>query len=71
MCLCVPCAEALRTQTNKCPLCRTPVKGLLRVGSLPAAPSGARGAAKAADGGEDLEEVQLLPREPRVVVGDV
>lgn len=70
MCLCMPCAEALRTQTNKCPLCRTPVKGLLRVSALPAGSGGSRGSGKAADGGEDLEEVQLLSRERRTG-GDV
>lgn len=31
MCLCRDCAEQLRTQTNKCPICRAPVETLLKI----------------------------------------
>jgi len=31
MCLCHDCAQMLRTQTNKCPICRTQVKSLLEI----------------------------------------
>ena len=31
MCLCHECAKMLRTQTNKCPICRTPVQSLLEI----------------------------------------
>jgi len=31
MCLCAACAELMRTQTNKCPICRAPVKKLLSI----------------------------------------
>ena len=31
MCLCHECAQMLRTQTNKCPICRTQVKSLLEI----------------------------------------
>jgi E3 ubiquitin-protein ligase MGRN1 len=31
MCLCHDCAEALRKQTNKCPICREPVQSLMRI----------------------------------------
>ena len=29
-CLCEGCASNLRSQTNKCPMCRTPIEGLLK-----------------------------------------
>eukprot|EP01060_Flectonema_neradi_P006368 TRINITY_DN1429_c0_g1_i1.p1 TRINITY_DN1429_c0_g1~~TRINITY_DN1429_c0_g1_i1.p1 ORF type:complete len:171 (+),score=29.15 TRINITY_DN1429_c0_g1_i1:97-609(+) len=29
-CLCQGCASDLRNQTNKCPMCRTPIEGLLK-----------------------------------------
>eukprot|EP01113_Clastostelium_recurvatum_P008593 TRINITY_DN1407_c0_g1_i9.p1 TRINITY_DN1407_c0_g1~~TRINITY_DN1407_c0_g1_i9.p1 ORF type:complete len:817 (-),score=186.46 TRINITY_DN1407_c0_g1_i9:562-3012(-) len=35
MCLCHPCAETMRTQTNKCPICRAPVKALLKIALPP------------------------------------
>jgi len=31
MCLCHECAQMLRQQTNKCPICRTPVRSLLEI----------------------------------------
>lgn len=31
LCLCSACAELMRTQTNKCPICRAPVKKLLTI----------------------------------------
>jgi hypothetical protein len=31
MCLCASCAELMRTQTNKCPICRAPVRRLLSI----------------------------------------
>lgn len=31
MCLCRDCAEELRLQTNKCPICRAPVSSLLKI----------------------------------------
>jgi hypothetical protein len=31
MCMCQPCAAALRTQTNKCPICRDPMESLLHI----------------------------------------
>ena len=31
MCLCSECAKQLRYQTNKCPICRTPVESLLQI----------------------------------------
>ena len=31
MCLCAECAQALRLQTNKCPLCRQPVESFLQI----------------------------------------
>ena len=31
MCLCVDCAQALRLQSNKCPICRGPVQSLLHI----------------------------------------
>jgi len=31
LCLCAACAELMRTQTNKCPICRAPVKKLLTI----------------------------------------
>jgi hypothetical protein len=31
MCLCHACAGALRTQTNKCPICRNPIEKLLHI----------------------------------------
>jgi len=31
LCLCAGCAEVMRTQTNKCPICRAPVKKLLSI----------------------------------------
>jgi hypothetical protein len=31
MCLCHDCAQQLRMQTNKCPICRTPVENLLQI----------------------------------------
>jgi len=31
MCLCHECAETLRKQTNKCPICREPVQSLMRI----------------------------------------
>ena len=31
MCLCADCAQSLRTQSNKCPICRGPVQSLLHI----------------------------------------
>jgi hypothetical protein len=31
MCMCQACAAALRTQTNKCPICREPMESLLHI----------------------------------------
>lgn len=31
MCLCSDCAQSLRTQSNKCPICRGPVQSLLHI----------------------------------------
>jgi hypothetical protein len=31
MCLCKACADALRSQTNKCPICREPMESLLHI----------------------------------------
>jgi len=31
MCLCHQCAEVLRYQSNKCPICRGPVRSLLKI----------------------------------------
>ena len=31
MCLCSECAQSLRTQSNKCPICRGPVQSLLHI----------------------------------------
>ena len=31
MCMCAPCAKALREQTNKCPICRRQVESLLKI----------------------------------------
>jgi hypothetical protein len=31
MCLCGDCAKRLRVQTNRCPICRTPVESLLQI----------------------------------------
>ena len=31
MCLCGECAEAFRSQTNKCPICRSHVRTLLQI----------------------------------------
>jgi hypothetical protein len=39
MCLCNGCAELMRVQTNKCPICRAPVRNLLRVMIAKDAPS--------------------------------
>ena len=35
MCLCEGCAESLKVQSVKCPICRGPVRGLLKVDVLP------------------------------------
>jgi len=31
MCICKACADALRNQTNKCPICREPMESLLHI----------------------------------------
>eukprot|EP00879_Flechtneria_rotunda_P025065 GHRR01026604.1.p1 GENE.GHRR01026604.1~~GHRR01026604.1.p1 ORF type:complete len:151 (-),score=26.01 GHRR01026604.1:959-1411(-) len=31
MCMCQPCAAALRTQTNKCPICRKGIESLMHI----------------------------------------
>jgi hypothetical protein len=31
MCMCQPCASALKTQTNKCPICREEIESLLHI----------------------------------------
>lgn len=31
MCICKACADALRSQTNKCPICREPMESLLHI----------------------------------------
>jgi E3 ubiquitin-protein ligase MGRN1 len=31
LCVCAPCAELMRMQTNKCPICRAPVTSLLKI----------------------------------------
>jgi hypothetical protein len=31
MCICKACAEALRNQTNKCPICRKSMESLLHI----------------------------------------
>lgn len=35
LCVCAPCAELMRVQTNKCPICRAPVTSLLSIPALP------------------------------------
>jgi len=62
MCLCNGCAELMRLQTNKCPICRSPVRSLLHVVLGKDAPQ------QDQDSGEDEREDQLLTRRQREVV---
>jgi len=68
MCLCHGCSELMRLQTNKCPICRAPVRSLLHVvlgkegssSSSTSSPSLQDGV-----GGEEETEDQLLSRRQR------
>jgi hypothetical protein len=46
-CLCADCAAQLRMQTNKCPICRTPVTSLLTISALGGGGADGAGGAKA------------------------
>eukprot|EP01063_Lacrimia_lanifica_P016003 TRINITY_DN22631_c0_g1_i1.p2 TRINITY_DN22631_c0_g1~~TRINITY_DN22631_c0_g1_i1.p2 ORF type:complete len:377 (+),score=123.28 TRINITY_DN22631_c0_g1_i1:120-1250(+) len=60
MCLCFECAQELRKATNKCPICRTAITGLLkREGAPPPPPPAVEEAPSAAppsDGAADADE---------------
>jgi len=74
MCLCAACAEMMRTQTNKCPICRAPVKKLLTIrlsGANAATTSLSGESPKLSDektSGDDEydKEDELLPRRERI-----
>lgn len=75
LCLCAACAELMRTQTNKCPICRAPVKKLLTIHLSPSELAGNQklttqslsdGPLKnKADEDYDDKEDELLSRHPR------
>ncbi len=45
MCMCHGCASALKTQTNKCPICRNEIESLLHIKiNKPGAPAAGAGA---------------------------
>ncbi len=53
MCMCHGCASALKTQTNKCPICRNEIESLLhiKINARPAAASTGAPAGTAAAAG--------------------
>ena len=51
MCMCHTCANELKTQTNKCPICRNVISSLLHIKIAPKDPAAAAGGAAAAAGG--------------------
>jgi len=59
MCLCAECAQALRLQTNKCPLCRHAVESFLQIKIHSGEPAGGGGG-----GGGDSADSDVAPSEP-------
>eukprot|EP00955_Chlamydomonas_euryale_P064786 359072-Chlamydomonas_euryale.AAC.6 len=51
MCMCHGCADELKTQTNKCPICRNVISSLLHIKIGKGQPGGASGAGAAAAAG--------------------
>lgn len=60
MCMCEECANALRLQSNRCPVCRTQITTFLQVEIERRAEAGAGASASAAptSGGEHAVPVQ-------------
>ncbi|KJE94830.1 hypothetical protein, variant [Capsaspora owczarzaki ATCC 30864] len=54
LCLCNPCAEVLRYQSNKCPICRAPFHSLLQIRVAQLVPNQRR------EGEEETEDMELV-----------